>query len=815
MTQIDSPLDQQETANQDNINSLHDLHSQQSSSQQQGITIRLQLLRTLIPTVLISLILAMTTGYLVIRQNSEKKVTKELQDKSLLTAEIVSQLLIETAEITTTIGNNPYVINAARSGTEYATKKKLIKSTIPALEKRFRDTKLLQNNANLNKHLHAIATSHSFSEIMVTEKNGFNVAYNKKTSDFIQRDEDWWQLGKEKNLAIGTPGFDTFANAFSIPFTYKIKDPKSQDFLGVVRVLFSVDNLKIVETFLQYSGVSGSQIIQIIDGKTGYLISTIDAQGTQQDEIFSNDKNINSVLAIINKSLQQKNLSFSALKSLILEDKTINQIDVQDILSRKGERILTISFLHAGRQYKITTIPQTNLTAIVSMSQKEIASAGSEFIIIFIIVAAILTIVATILIVFIASKITFPLRDLSTKAEEVAAGNLDIEATPVGTIETKTLAVSFNNLVQQVKKLLKEQEQSLQELEISRQKSEKLAQEQQAKNESLQQELMQLLMDVEGASSGDLTVRSQIVEGEIGIVADFFNAIIENLGDIVQQVKESADQVDSSVGTNKGSMNQLATEARHQAEQITQTLTSIEQMTRSIQAVANNAQEAAKVAHIASDTAENGGQSMERTVNSILKLRTTIAETGDKVKSLGEASQQISRVISLINQIAMQTNLLAINASIEAARAGEEGRGFAVVAEEIGALATQSAQATKEVGSIITTIQKEVAQVVAAMEVGNTQVGEGANLVEQTKQSLEQILTVSYQIDRLVQSISETTVSQAETSEVVTQLMKEIAQVSERTSSASEEVSSSLDETVAVAQKLQASVGTFKIEEEV
>nr|MDJ0635156.1 methyl-accepting chemotaxis protein [Xenococcaceae cyanobacterium MO_188.B29] len=97
---------------------------------------------------------------------------------------------------------------------------------------------------------------------------------------------------------------------------------------------------------------------------------------------------------------------------------------------------------------------------------------------------------------------------------------------------------------------------------------------------------------------------------------------------------------------------------------------------------------------------------------------------------------------------------------------------------------------------------------------GNTQVGEGSNLVEQTKQSLEQILTVSYQIDRLVQSISETTVSQAETSEVVTQLMKEIAQVSERTSSASKEVSSSLDETVSVAQKLQASVGTFKIDKE-
>lgn len=814
MTKTNSQIEQSETVTESKENIFHSLDLEKSISLQKGITIRLQLLRTLIPTVLIPLVLAMATGYIVIRQNAERKVQKELQDKSLLTAEIVSQLLTETSEITTTIGENPYIIEAVISGTKYAEEENLTQLSITQLEKKFRDNKLIKPNFKLNQYLKTIAKHHSFSEIMVTEKNGFNVTYNRQTSDFVQRDEDWWGLGKRRDIAIGTPGFDSFDNNFSIPFTHTIKDPKSQKFIGIVRVLFSVDNLKLVESFLQHSGITGSQQIQIIDGKTGYLISALDSQGIQQDRIFSNDKKINSILDLINKFLKPGSYSIEQIKSFITEDIKINELDIERILSEKGEQILTLSFINEGKQYKITTIPQTNLTAIASMNQSEIASAGSEFIVIFISTAIILTTVATILIFFISSKITSPLRDLSNKAEAVASGNLNIAANPVGAIETKTLAISFNNLIQQVKKLLKEQEDSLQELEESRQKAEELAQEQQTKNESLQQELITLLGDVEGASSGDLTVRSQIVEGEIGIVADFFNSIIENLRDIVKQVKQSADQVDRSVGSNKGSMNQLAAEARYQTEQITKTLASIEQMTQSIRAVASNAQEAAKVANIASDTAEIGGQSMERTVDSILQLRETIAETADKVKSLGEASQQISRVISLINQIAMQTNLLAINASIEAARAGDEGRGFAVVAEEIGTLATQSAQATKEVGGIITNIQTEVAQVVAAMEVGNTQVGEGADLVEKTKQSLEQIMTVSYQIDQLVQSISETTISQADTSQVVTQLMKEIAQVSERTSFASKEVSSSLDETVAVAQQLQASVGTFKIEEE-
>jgi methyl-accepting chemotaxis protein len=235
-------------------------------------------------------------------------------------------------------------------------------------------------------------------------------------------------------------------------------------------------------------------------------------------------------------------------------------------------------------------------------------------------------------------------------------------------------------------------------------------------------------------------------------------------------------------------------------------------MTASITAVASNAQSAALISRQASDNAQTGGVAMERTVDSILQLRDTIAETGKKVKRLGESSQQISKVIALINQIALKTNLLAVNASIEAARAGEEGRGFAVVAEEVGQLAAQSALATKEIEQIVEAIQRETSEVVSAMELGTTQVVEGTKLVEQTKGSLQQIVTVSGQIDELLQSISTATVSQTASSQRVTQLMEAIAQVSEKTSETSSLVSSNLQETVSVAQKLQTSVETFKVD---
>ena len=351
----------------------------------------------------------------------------------------------------------------------------------------------------------------------------------------------------------------------------------------------------------------------------------------------------------------------------------------------------------------------------------------------------------------------------------------------------------------------------LEQIEQGRQKAETLATEQRQQKEVLQSQLLGLLSDVEEAAQGDLTVRADVTTGEIGTVADFFNAVIESLRVIVKNVKKAAIQVNASLGENEGAIRQLSAEALQQAEDTTRTLDSVEQMTRSIQDVAENARQAAVVARTASSTAEAGGVAMERSVQNIFTLRETVAETAKKVKRLGESSQKISKVASLIEQIALQTNLLAINAGIEAARAGEQGQGFAVVAEEVGQLAARSSAATKEIEQIVENIQQETAEVVEAMELGTTQVVEGTHLVEDAKQSLSQILDVSRQIDALVQSISSATVSQAQTSQAVTELMKEIALVSERTSHSTRKVSGSLQETVGIAAQLQASVGTFKV----
>jgi methyl-accepting chemotaxis protein PixJ len=330
--------------------------------------------------------------------------------------------------------------------------------------------------------------------------------------------------------------------------------------------------------------------------------------------------------------------------------------------------------------------------------------------------------------------------------------------------------------------------------------------------QALQHQLVELLSDVEEASRGDLCVRAQMTFGEIGIVADFFNAVIENLQKIVISVKHTAQQVNVSVEENSDTIRQLSDEALKQAEEINGSLESLEQMAISIQAVAQNAYKAVEMARSASTTAEAGRTAIEHSVSNILNLHSTVATATQKVKRLGKSSQEISKVVSLIEKIALQTNVLSIKTSIEAARVGEEGRAFAVVAEEVGQLAMQSTQATKEIEQIIENIQFETQEVVKAVELGMKQVVEGTDFVKNAKLHLEQILEVSCQIDELVQSISSSTVSQALTSQAVASFMKQVAHGSLRTGNLSRQVSSSLQQTVAVTQQLQASVGVFKTE---
>ncbi|MDJ0573494.1 MAG: methyl-accepting chemotaxis protein [Pleurocapsa sp. MO_192.B19] len=339
-----------------------------------------------------------------------------------------------------------------------------------------------------------------------------------------------------------------------------------------------------------------------------------------------------------------------------------------------------------------------------------------------------------------------------------------------------------------------------------------LAQQQEkSARENLQRRALELLMEVDPVSQGDLTVRVKVQEDEIGTIGDSYNATIESLRKLVAQVQTAASLVSTTTSDKDLSIQELSTDASAQTKEINAALQRIQGITNSIQAVANNAKAAEVAVLKAAETVKAGDDAMNQTVMGFQEIRDTVAATAKKVKRLGESSQKISKVVNVISNFADQTNLLALNASIEAAHAGEEGRGFAVVADEVRSLARQSAEATAEIEALVAEIQSETNEVVAAMESGTEQVVSGTKLVDTTRNSLFQIADASQEINQLVTAIAAATVEQSQDSEVVSQTMMQVAAISNKTATEAGEVSASFKDLLTVAQQLQNSVAKFKV----
>ncbi|MDJ0618393.1 MAG: methyl-accepting chemotaxis protein [Calothrix sp. MO_192.B10] len=389
-------------------------------------------------------------------------------------------------------------------------------------------------------------------------------------------------------------------------------------------------------------------------------------------------------------------------------------------------------------------------------------------------------------------------RDLQSQFDAVRQGNLNVKATVYSEDEFGQLATGFNEMARVIFTITNE--------------TTRKAQQQEEANESLQRQVIRLLDDVEGAARGDLTVQAEVTANVLGAVADAFNLTIQNLRDIVQQVKVAAREVTKGSNNSETFARALSSDALRQAEELAATLNSVQVMTDSIQRVAEAAREAEAVTHDASKIAQKGGEAVENTVAGILEIRKTVAETTRKVKGLAESSQEISKIVALISQIASRTNLLALNASIEAARAGEAGRGFAIVADEVRQLADKSAKSLKEIEQIVMQIQSETGSVMTAMEEGTQQVIKGTKLAEEAKRSLDNIIQVADQIDKLVRSISADTVNQTDTSRAVAQVMQSVELTAQETSQEAQRVSGALQHLVGVSRDLISSVERFRVE---
>jgi twitching motility protein PilJ len=255
----------------------------------------------------------------------------------------------------------------------------------------------------------------------------------------------------------------------------------------------------------------------------------------------------------------------------------------------------------------------------------------------------------------------------------------------------------------------------------------------------------------------------------------------------------------------------LAVASVQQAEQVLEVTDAINEMAESFDGMAARSRESSEVAKRSVAIAHSGSRMVQQSIKGMDTIRDQIQETSKRIKRLGESSQEIGDIVELINGIAEQTNILALNAAIQSASAGGAGRGFAVVADEVQRLAERAGNATRRIEMLVQNIQADTSEAVVSMESTTSEVVSGAEKAEDAGEALQRIESVSMDLSRLIEDISQEAQGQSETATQIAEKMNSIRDVSIQTSEGSNQSARSMGRLADLVHKLSDSVADFKL----
>ena len=315
---------------------------------------------------------------------------------------------------------------------------------------------------------------------------------------------------------------------------------------------------------------------------------------------------------------------------------------------------------------------------------------------------------------------------------------------------------------------------------------------------SIANPIIKLKESAEGLANGDLTeVISIDRQDEIGLLAAAFNKMVNNLSDVIENVKFSAKEVlDTS--------HQLSDATEETGASIQEIASSANQFSHTVSSMSDSVREVDDFASQIMVMASDGEKALGRTIRQMEELRGSIQELSNIIKSLDSSSSEIDKIVQAISEITEQTNLLALNAAIEAARAGEHGRGFAVVADEVRKLSEQSSGATQDIRNLITDIQSKTKQAVGGMEKGVINVDETSKVVADSGQLLSTIINSINEIGERINTVTEDT-------KQIDIGSQEMAAATEEQSATIQEFTYSVQGLSEMAQELQLLIQRFRV----
>jgi len=314
--------------------------------------------------------------------------------------------------------------------------------------------------------------------------------------------------------------------------------------------------------------------------------------------------------------------------------------------------------------------------------------------------------------------------------------------------------------------------------------------------EQLKQSAQQ--MTSTGSEISSLTKQDIKIAEQVYTSADEMSSTVHEMGSSIEEVAHNMEMLSSSVEETSASVTQMTTSITHIASktknltgQTHHTIAFLKNTIVALEKVVDTTDESKALSQMTMQDAVHGQKAVEQVITSVENIEKTITTAVDSITKFAQRSQDIDTILEVIREITDQTSLLALNASIIAAQAGTHGRGFAVVADEIKNLASGVGNSTKDIATIIQTLQKDTGKVVQMIHEGAAYVKQGIERTNQAREALQKIIISAERSSSLVSQIAETLHDLMTTSRQVSTSMEHVDLMTDDIMRATEEQESS------------------------